>query len=150
MPELLGRQAEPFDLQFTAPDGTQVEGAFLIMVSNNPYVLGPSLDVSQRRSMDSGQLGIFAVNAATAVPKRPNWLPAGMIGLGKRDPNLFAFEATAFEVRSRSGRALAGVDGEALDLPTPMQFEIHPGGLRLLVPPGGCPGRREASGLGRA
>ena len=133
LPELLGRQAEPFDLQFTAPDGTQVEGAFLIMVSNNPYVLGPSLDVSQRRSMDSGQLGIFAVNAATGA-EAAKLVARGMIGLGKRDPNLFAFEATAFEVRSRSGRALAGVDGEALDLPTPMQFEIHPGGLRLLVP----------------
>ena len=30
-----------------------------------------------------------------------------------------------------------------------MQFEIHPGGLRLLVPQEDVPGRREASGLGR-
>ncbi len=67
LPELLGRQAEPFDLQFATPDGVQVEGAFLIMVSNNPYVLGPSLDVSQRRALDTGQLGVFAVNAATGA-----------------------------------------------------------------------------------
>ena len=45
LPELLGRQEEPFDLQFVTPDGTDVDGAFLIMVSNNPYVLGASLDV---------------------------------------------------------------------------------------------------------
>ena len=133
LPELLGRQAEPFDLQFTAPDGSQVEGAFLIMVSNNPYVLGPSLDVSQRRAMDTGQLGVFAVNAATGA-EAAKLVARGMIGLGKRDPNLFAFEATHFEVRSKSGHALAGVDGEALDLPTPLQFQTHPGGLRLLVP----------------
>jgi hypothetical protein len=37
-------------------------------------------------------------------------------------------------VRSRSGRALAGVDGESLDLPTPLKFRIHPGGMRILVP----------------
>ncbi len=133
LPELLGRQAEPFDLQFTAPDGSQVEGAFLIMVSNNPYVLGPSLDVSQRRSMDSGQLGVFAVNAASGT-EAAKLVARGMIGLGRRDPNLFAFEATHFEVRSKSGHALAGVDGEALDLPTPLRFQTHPGGLRLLVP----------------
>ena len=34
----------------TAP---QIDGAFLIQVSNNPYVLGASLDVSQRRRMDT-------------------------------------------------------------------------------------------------
>ena len=36
------------------------------------------------------------------------------------------FTATSFEVRSRSGDAFAGVDGEALQLPTPLRFEIHP------------------------
>ena len=65
LPEMLGGRAEPFDLQFTTPDGVEVDDSFLIMVSNNPYVLGPSLDVSQRRSMDSGRLGVFAVNAAS-------------------------------------------------------------------------------------
>ena len=44
MPELLGRTAEPFDLEFVMPDGTEVDGAFLIQVSNNPYVLRASLD----------------------------------------------------------------------------------------------------------
>ena len=33
------------------------------MVSNNPYVVGASADVAQRRTMDSGKLGVFAVNA---------------------------------------------------------------------------------------
>jgi hypothetical protein len=39
-------------------------------------------------------------------------------------------------VRSRSGKAFAGVDGEALELATPLEFRIHPRGLRLLVPQG--------------
>ena len=39
-------------------------------------------------------------------------------------------------MRSRSGKAFAGVDGEALELDTPMSFRIHPRGLRLLVPEG--------------
>ncbi len=38
LPEMLGTQAEPFDLQFTTPDGEDVDGAILVMVSNNPYV----------------------------------------------------------------------------------------------------------------
>ena len=39
-----------------------------------------------------------------------------------------------FEVRSRSGTAFAGVDGEALEMATPLVFRIFPRGLRLLVP----------------
>ncbi|MGV1037629.1 MAG: diacylglycerol/lipid kinase family protein, partial [Candidatus Nanopelagicales bacterium] len=134
LPEMLGRQAEPFDLQFTTPDGQSVDGAFLIMVSNNPYVLGPSLDISQRRAMDTGRLGVVAVNAATGADAA-KLVASATFGLGKRNPNMHQFEATSFEVRSRSGHALAGVDGESLDLPTPLQFRSHPGGMRLLVPP---------------
>jgi len=39
-------------------------------------------------------------------------------------------------VRSRSGTAFVGIDGEALEMPTPLECRIHPGGLRLLVPEG--------------
>lgn len=134
LPEMLGRQAEPFDLQFTTPDGTAVDGAFLILVSNNPYVLGPSLDISQRRAMDTGRLGVFAVTAESGA-EAGRLVARATIGRGTRDPNLHQFEATAFEVRSRSGRAFAGVDGESLDLPTPLEFRSHPAGLRILVPP---------------
>jgi len=133
LPEMLGSQAEPFDLQFTTPDGTEVDDSFLIMVSNNPYILGPSLDVSQRRSMDTGTLGVFAVNAASgheaaAVVTRT------ALGLGERDPHLHQFTAETFEVRSRSGRAFAGIDGEALEIDTPLEFRSHPRALRMLVP----------------
>ena len=41
-----------------------------------------------------------------------------------------------FVVNSRSGSAYAGIDGEALELPTPLRFRIHPGGLQMLVPEG--------------
>ena len=46
-------------------DGTEVDGAFLIMVSNNPYVLGATLDASQRRRLDTGTLGVVAVTGTT-------------------------------------------------------------------------------------
>ena len=65
LPEMLGRTQEPFDLQFTEPDGTEVDGAYLIQVSNNPYVLGATLDASQRRRLDTGTLGVVAITATT-------------------------------------------------------------------------------------
>ena len=133
LPELLGRQTEPFDLQFTAPDGAEVEGAFLILVSNNPYVLGPALDISQRRRLDTGTLGVVAVTAKTGA-EAAALITRSTVGLSNRDPNFHQFTTKAFEVRSHSGRAFAGIDGESLELNTPLDFRVHPRGLRVLVP----------------
>ncbi len=135
LPELLGRTEEPFDLQFTTPDGTEVDGAFLVMVSNNPYVLGASIDVSQRRRLDSGRLGVFAVSASSGR-EAAKVVALSAVGQRGRSRAWHEFTAEQFEVRSRSGKAFAGVDGEALDMETPLDFRIHPGGLRLLVPEG--------------
>ena len=63
-------------------------------------------------------------------------LAESALGRRRRSPFWREFATTSFEVRSRSGEAFAGVDGEALDLPTPLRFKIHPRGLRLLVPAG--------------
>jgi diacylglycerol kinase family enzyme len=133
LPELLGQTDKPFDLQFSVPGGPEVDGAFLIMVSNNPYVLGASLDVSQRRRLDAGSLGVFAVTATTGAQA------ARVVSLAlahRAGGHSFQFTTQDFEVRSRSGKAFAGIDGEALELETPLRFRIHPRGLRLLVPEG--------------
>jgi diacylglycerol kinase family enzyme len=132
LPELLGRAEEPFDLQFTEPDGAEVDGAFLIQISNNPYVLGATLDASQRRRLDSGTLGVVAVTAATGA-EAAAVVALGTLGQRRRSRSWHEFTVGRFEVRSRSGKAFAGVDGEALELDTPLEFTIHPRGLRLLV-----------------
>ena len=141
LPELLGQRNEPFDLQFVTPDGTEVDGAFLVMVSNNPYVLGASPDVSQRRRLDTGRLGVFAVSASDGQPGgrgRSRWRwPAG--------DGAAATPTSSSARSSRSGRARArrtpAIDGEALELETPLRFRIHPEGLRMLVPDGNIEAR---------
>lgn len=135
LPELLGRTDTPFDLQFTEPDGSEVDGAFLIQVSNNPYVLGATLDASQRRRLDTGTLGVVAITAATGA-EAASVVALTALGQRRRSRHWHEFTAETFQVRSRSGRAYAGVDGEALELDTPLEFRIHPRGLRLLVPEG--------------
>ena len=137
LPELLGSQAEPFDLQFTAPDGHEVDGAFVILVSNNPYVLGPRLDLARRRSLSTGELGVVALSAATGPDAAAALVGSVLAGsvLGRPgEGGLLQFTTTRFQVRSRSGRANAGVDGEPVLLDTPVDFTIHPRGLTVLVP----------------
>jgi diacylglycerol kinase family enzyme len=135
LPEMLGRTQQPFDLQFTEPDGTEVDGAFLIQVSNNPYVLGATLDASQRRRLDTGTLGVVAITAATGA-EAAGVVALSALGQRRRSRQWHEFTTERFEVRSRSGRAYVGIDGEALELDTPLEFGIHPRGLRLLVPEG--------------
>ncbi len=144
LPELLGNQDEPFDLQFTTPDGREVDGAFVVMVSNNPYVLGASLDLSQRRRLDTGRLGVFAVTATTGA-QAAAVVTLALAGKGGASGQAHQFDCETFEVRSRSGKVFAGVDGEALELPTPLRFRIHRAGLRMLVPE-----ENEAAALRRA
>jgi diacylglycerol kinase family enzyme len=147
LPELLGRHEHPFDLQFVTPEGTEVDGAFLIMVSNNPYVLGPFLDVTQRRRLDTGRLGVFAVSARTGA-QAAEVVTSVLTGHGPQGGHVHQFSGQEFEVTSRSGMAYAGIDGEALELETPLRFRIHPEGLRLLVPQGSVEAslRRRARG----
>jgi diacylglycerol kinase family enzyme len=134
LPTLLARD-EPFDLQFVTPEGREVDGAFLIMVSNNPYVLGASPDISQRRRLDSGRLGVFAVSA-TSGAQAAEVVTLALARRADASSHAHEFECEQFEVRSRSGWAYAGIDGEAVELRTPLRFQIHPRGLRLLVPEG--------------
>ncbi len=134
LPALLGGQ-EPFDLQFVTPDGQEIDGAFLIMVSNNPYVLSASPDAAQRRSLDSGRLGVFAVSTRTGA-QAAEVITLALTGRANVSPHAHVFDCEQFVVHSRSGTAFAGIDGEALELPTPLRFQIHPGGLRMLVPEG--------------
>ncbi|HEY6634147.1 MAG TPA: diacylglycerol kinase family protein [Acidimicrobiia bacterium] len=133
--ELLGHKAESFDLQYTTPSGRHVDGAFLIMVSNNPYVMGARFDAAQRRWMDSGELGVFAISTKTAT-QAARLMSLAAIGIPDISSHWSEFTTEQFEVLSRSGRAYIGVDGEALDAETPLRFRIHPLGLRLLVPEG--------------
>ncbi len=135
LPEMLGDAEEPFDLSFVTPDGTEVDGSFLVMVSNDPYVLAASPSTSQRLRLDTGQLGVFAVTAATGA-QAAEVVTLALAGQGGRSRHAFEFTCGTFEITSRSGAAYAGIDGEALELETPMTFRTHPQGLRMLVPEG--------------
>ena len=148
LPEMLGTTDEPFDLQITTPDGVEVTDTFLIQVSNDPYVMGPHRDATQRRRMDAGRLGVVALSATTG--RDAAVIAAAAMARRGSVRGWHEFTAERFEVRSRSGTVDAGVDGEALQMPTPLVFESHPGGLRMLVATGNLEeaARRRARDVG--
>ena len=76
---------------------------------------------------------MVAITAATGA-EAAQVVTLSVLGQRRRSPHWHEFSTEVFEVRSRSGRAFAGIDGEALELDTPLEFRIHRLGLRLLVP----------------
>jgi diacylglycerol kinase family enzyme len=134
LPDLLGPDAEPIDLEFTAPDGTSCADAPLVLVSNNPYQLTNLAGAGTRERIDTGTLGVVAarVHSAANVSRLVALELVGQVG---RFPGLLSWSSPEFEVRS-GGPVEIGLDGEALVLDPPLRFSSLPGALRVRLPRG--------------
>jgi diacylglycerol kinase family enzyme len=132
LPDLLGPEAAPIDLEFTTPDGRGYDDAPLVLVSNNPYQLTQLAGAGTRERLDTGTLGVVAarVRSAADVTKLT---ALELAGQAARFPGLISFATPRFEVRS-SAPVEVGLDGEALVLEPPLRFESLPGALRVRVP----------------
>jgi diacylglycerol kinase family enzyme len=128
LPEMLGPDAEPFDLCFTGPDGAPQRGAQVIQVSNNPYVLSSLSGFGSRVRIDTGELGIAAatIRGATDVAA---FVAAESTGRLDRFNGWSQWASPEFVVDSSSG-----VDGEALLLDPPLEFRLLPGAVRIRIP----------------
>lgn len=131
----LEASGERFDLRFSDEGGQRHDTADLIMVSSGRYeVKGPPGDIGKRAHMDSGFLGIVALDApnpAAAVEAATLWA-AGAIN---RFSGWAQWEALIFDVDSGSTMSI-GIDGETVSIEPPLHFAIHTGGFPVAVPRG--------------
>ncbi len=131
LPDLIGSQAEPFDLDFDGPEGERVDDAWMVLVSNNPYEYKNWLELGERPAIDGGELGIAALGTRGVHDI------VGVVMLGPQLSRAWnEWTVTEFTIRSEAATVFVGVDGEACELLPPLNFRIHPGGLRVLVPEG--------------
>ncbi len=129
----MGPKAEPFDLRYRGPDDMEHSSAQMILVSNNPYRLTSLAGMGSRPRMDTGLLGIVAVEI-----KNPQDM-AELISLEavRQVPRFRGWrEWTASAVRGHVGKKVAaGIDGEAIMLDSPLHFTITPAALMVRLPP---------------
>ncbi len=121
MAETLGPEAEPRPLRWTDSDGLPQQSTALILVSNNPYLLGPTLGSGTRPRLDSGRLGVVDF-----VPPAP--------GEGATAPSWRELALPDLTVEAEQPIPI-GVDGESLTLEPPLRFRIRPRALRVLIAP---------------
>jgi diacylglycerol kinase family enzyme len=132
LPGMLGPGAEPFDLRFTRPDGTEVTAAHLILVSNDRYELSEPEGFGSRRSIEDGMLGIVAATFRNSN-ELARFVQMYATGRGHRFPGWLEWTNSRFEVRS-GGPVEVGIDGEAAVLEPPITFRSAPGALRVRLP----------------
>jgi diacylglycerol kinase family enzyme len=129
---MLGPGAEPLDLRFTRPDGTEVSAAHLILVSNDRYELSQPEGFGSRRSIEDGMLGIVAATFRNSN-ELARFVQMYATGRGHRFPGWLEWTDSRFEVRS-GGPVEVGIDGEAAVLEPPITFRSAPGALRVRLP----------------
>ncbi|MFB6962921.1 diacylglycerol/lipid kinase family protein [Streptomyces sp. NPDC056309] len=154
LPEFLARHEGP-ELVVRAGLLT-VEGPDAVLVSNNPYQVDDPAGLGRRAQLDSGLLGVLAARAETpaeTAARLRSGQTHGLARLATPDDVVVHADVPALP---------AGLDGEAVTLPTPVRCRISPRALRVRVPrhrPGAQPAgrppgwaaiRRAASAVGRA
>jgi diacylglycerol kinase family enzyme len=131
LPDLLGPQSEPIDLEFTVEDGSECADAALVLVSNNAYELTHLAGAGTRERIDTGTLGLVAARVrGTDVA---NLVALELVGQARRFPGLLSWTSPEFEVRS-GGPVAVGLDGEAILVDPPLRFRSLPGALRVRLP----------------
>lgn len=108
-------------------DGVVVDRPQAILVSVDPYGMGDVAGMGRRARLDTGRLGVVAVtvdNARQAVALLRRTSDHGLTSLAARE----------VVITSDQPEIAAGVDGEALLLPTPVTCTIRPRALRVRVP----------------
>lgn len=125
LPDLLTRHSGP---RLAVRAGTTaLDGPQAVLVSNNPYRMGDPAGLGRRERLDSGLLGVLGVHVDNAAQ-------AAWMLRGRRSPGLTSFTAPEVVIDADASAVEAGVDGEALTLPTPVRCRIAPGALRVRVP----------------
>ena len=132
IPSLLGPDAAPFDLRFTEPNGTEHASAHVLMVSNGPYELSGGEGFGSRPRMDTGALGVVALQfrSSNDIARFVEMSAAGRVG---RFPGWIQWQDTTFRVTSHEPLEV-GIDGEALTLDPPLEFRTAPAALRVRLP----------------
>jgi diacylglycerol kinase family enzyme len=112
---VLGPSGAAADLQLVDDRGRLYRQPAVVLVSNNPYALGPPPVAGTRPALDSGRLGVVVLDAPS-------------VG---RSPGR-AWTATRVEVAA-PGPLHAGIDGEAAELVPPLELATRPAALRVRI-----------------
>ena len=136
LPADLRGQPVPRPLSLRDPDDRLHTGPFLLLVANNVYDVRPPMRVGARQRLDAGVLQVSALYPGSEQGAALARLVAQLaVGRTPEEARWTQWTAASVRVDVQADRVPAGVDGEAVQLPAPLDFRSLPGVLRVRMPP---------------
>ena len=134
LPAAFGRGRTPLDLSLGVEGREEHRSALLLLVANNGYELKSISGLGERTRLDEGLLHAYVIEA---VGRRAllALLGRGVTGSVEEAKGWSEWESERFTLGAPRDHLHAAVDGEAVVLPAPLELEIRPRALRVLVPP---------------
>jgi len=124
-------RAGVLELDIETREGQRDVSAYAVFVSNNRL----SETGIDRDTLDGGQLELHFAEGAGLSPR----LSAGLdilAGRWRENPAIASIEAPHVTVRSHRPKLWLSIDGELARLQTPLEFEVLPRALSILLPTG--------------
>jgi diacylglycerol kinase family enzyme len=134
-PAAFGRSRRPLELSFELEGRREYHLALVTLVANNDYRMTNMADLGERSRLDEGRLHAYVIGA---VSRRAllGMLAQAVAGRIEQAEGWVEWSATSVRVDSNRPRLHAALDGDPIVLEPPLEFEIRPRALRILLPMG--------------
>lgn len=111
--------------------GTAREKVPFVFIGNNEYEASGA-GIGKRSRMDAGRLWVYRGAAKTRLDIA--LLAVKTLRGGASTPELKIFDTDQFSIRTRRLRTRIALDGEILDMASPLEFSIQKAALNVIVP----------------
>jgi diacylglycerol kinase family enzyme len=133
-PAALGRSRTPLDVSFELEGKREHRAALVVLIANNDYRIESMADLGERQRLDEGLLHAYVIEAVSRSALVGLLLKAAA-GDADEAEGFVEWTAPRLTVDLPNHRIHAAIDGEPVVLEAPLEFEIEPQALRVLVPP---------------
>ncbi len=105
-----------------------------LVISNNEFTTNSDQDNGfQRQSLRDGVLGVYAARPMT-VWARVRLLMNLRSGAWGNDPAIHHYKGQAITIHTTRPHELISIDGEPLEMSSPLEFKILPKALKVIIP----------------
>ena len=135
VPAALGQSRRPLGLSFAIEGRREQHSALVVLIANNAYRLESIADLGERTNLAEGLLYAYVVEAVSRQALLA-LLARAALGKVSTAEGLVEHSSPKFRVEASHSRLHAAIDGEPVDLAAPLDVEIRPRALRVLLPAG--------------
>jgi diacylglycerol kinase family enzyme len=134
VPAALGKSRRPLEVAFELDGRREHHSALVVLVGNNDYRIESMAELGERERLDEGLLHAYVVEAVSrrALVRLLFGAATGRLGATQ---GLVEWAGPRLTVDLPHKRIHAAIDGEPVVLEAPLEFEVKPRALRVLLPP---------------